>query len=94
MRMLMMIVNSKVREELEILLRHEGVKGFTELPEVHGMGASGARMGSAVHPEISSMIMVLLEATELQRLITAIHEYCDDCRQHIHMVHWPVEEVA
>lgn len=93
MRMLMIILNSKVREEMEILLKREGVEGFTEVPDVLGLGSTGARMGSAVHPETSSMIMVLVDDTKLKALLTAINEYCSDCQQHIKMVHWPVEVV-
>ncbi|MBU0690763.1 hypothetical protein KKH18_03010 [bacterium] len=93
MRMLMIILNSKVREEMEILLQREGVEGFTEVPDVLGLGSTGARMGSAVHPETSSMIMVLLEEAKLNKLLSTIDEYCTDCQQHIKMVHWPVETV-
>ncbi len=93
MRMLMIILNSQVREEMEILLRREGVEGYTEVPDVLGIGTTGARMGSAVHPETSSMIMVLLEESKLEALLNTIDEYCTDCKQHIKMVHWPVETV-
>ncbi|MBU1638605.1 hypothetical protein KKC97_13160 [bacterium] len=93
MRMLMIILNSKVREEMEILLQREGVEGFTEVPDVLGLGSTGARMGSAVHPETSSMIMVLLEEAKLNKLLSTIDEYCTDCQQHIKMVHWQVETV-
>ena len=93
MQMLMIILNSKVREEMEILLQHEGVQGFTEVPDVLGLGTTGARMGSAVHPETSSMIMVLIEKSKLADLLKTINEYCSDCQQHIKMVHWPVETV-
>jgi hypothetical protein len=92
MRMLMMIANSKVREELEILLRREGVQGYTEVPEVLGVGSTGTRMGSAVYPETSSMIMVLIEETRLKKLLVSIREHCEECAEHIRMVYWPVEE--
>jgi len=93
MRMLMIILNSKVREEMEILLRREGVDGYTEIPDVLGLGTSGARMGSAVHPETSSMIMVLLEELKLEKLLKTIEDYCSECRQHVKMVHWQVDAV-
>lgn len=93
MRMLMIILNTQVREELEILLRREGVEGYTEIPDVLGLGSTGARMGSAVHPETSSMIMVLLEEPKLEKLLRTIDEYCAECKQHLKMVHWAVEAV-
>jgi nitrogen regulatory protein PII len=94
MRILMIILNSKVREEMEILLKREGIEGYTEIPDVRGVGSTGVRMGSAVHPETSSVIMVLLEDEQLGELLKTIREYCSDCQQHIKMVHWPVDTVA
>ena len=93
MRMLMIILNSEVREEMEILLKREGVEGYTEIPDVRGYGSTGPRMGSAVHPETSSVIMVLLEDTKLTELLKTIDSYCTSCKQHVKIVHWPVETV-
>jgi nitrogen regulatory protein PII len=91
MKMLMIIANSKVREELEILLKREGVTGYTEVPDVHGLGSSGPRMGSVVHPDTSSMILVLLEDAKVKQLTQTIRDYCSDCAEHIRIAHWPVE---
>jgi len=91
MKMLMIIANSKVREELESLLKQEGVTGYTEIPEVHGLGSSGPRMGSAIAPDTSSMILVLLEDEKVATLIKSIREYCTDCAEHLRIAHWPVD---
>lgn len=91
MKMLMIIANSKIREELEVLLSREGLTGYTEIPEVHGVGTTGARMGSAVHPDTSSMILVLLKDEEVASLIKTIQGFCTGCQEHLRIAHWPVE---
>jgi hypothetical protein len=90
MEMLMMIVDSSVREELEVFLTKEGVKGYSEIPEVHGLGKSGPRMGSAAYPGTSSMILAMIESQLIEKLTERLKEYCSQCHERIHLVHWPV----
>ncbi len=61
MKMLMIIVESHCREELEVLLQRKGITGYTEIPGTHGIGASGVRMGSSAHPETSSIFFTVVE---------------------------------
>ena len=90
MKMLMAIIDGRRKEELEILLRREGVAGFTEIPDVHGFGSSGERMDSAVHPGTSAVVLVLLEAARLEGVTAALREYCAECSEHIRLLHWDV----
>lgn len=90
MEMLMLIVDSTVREELEIFLTREGVHGYTEIPEAHGLGLTGPRMGSAAYPATSSVILTMIEPLLLDRLTVRLKEYCGECHERIHLVHWPV----
>ena len=41
MKLLMIIVESHCREELEVLLQRKGITGYTEIPGAHGVGRSG-----------------------------------------------------
>jgi hypothetical protein len=91
MEMMMMIVDSSVREELEVFLTKEGVQGYSEIPEVHGVGKSGPRMGSAAYPGTSSMIFAMVESSLVARLAERLKEYCSECHERIHLVHWPVD---
>jgi len=94
MRMLMIITKSEVREELEVILRREHVEGFTEIPDTVGAGTTGPRMGSAVHPGTSTVIFAILEDSEAHRLIDKILGYCEHCREHLKISHWPVDVVG
>jgi hypothetical protein len=90
MDMLMMIVDSSVREELEVFLTKEGVRGYSEIPEIHGLGKTGPRMGSAAYPGTSSMIFAMVDSSLVARLSERMKEYCSECHEQIHLVHWPV----
>ena len=56
MKLLMIIVESKYKEELEVLLNRNHVLGYTEIPQAHGVGTTGVRMGSRAFPDTSSII--------------------------------------
>ena len=68
MKLLMIIVDSQHREELEVLLRRNKVPGYTEIPGVHGVGGSGVRMGSRAHPKTSSMFFSVLPDAQVRQL--------------------------
>jgi hypothetical protein len=90
MKMLMAIIDSEKKEELELLLKREGVTGFTEIPNANGFGSTGFKMSSAAFPGSSAVIYALLEEEQLQRIVSMIQGYCTECRQHMRLLHWDV----
>jgi len=90
MKMLMAIIDDRRKEELELLLQREGVTGWSEIPHVRGTGGTGPRLGSAAFPGASAMIQVLVEDERLPLLVGVIKSYCDQCREHIKLLHWDV----
>lgn len=93
MKLLMIIVDSPCREELEALFQRVGVTGYTEIPEVHGVGKSGVRMGSGAFPATSSLFFTIIEADKIQILKDAMKIYCGAYERQMRMVQWGVEEV-
>jgi hypothetical protein len=94
MKLLMIIVESHCREELEVLLQKNGVTAYSEIPNAHGVGATGVRMGSSAHPKTSSIFFTVLEADQVQPLKETICSYCDACGKQMRMIQWTVEEVV
>ena len=94
MKLLMIIVESHCREELEVLLQREGVTGYTEIPNAHGIGESGVRMGSRAHPQTSSIFFTVVEEGQVDNLKETICSFCDASEKKMHMIQWGVEEVA
>ena len=93
MKMLMIVVDSTKREELEVVLEQAGVVGYTEIPQAAGRGATGPRLGSRAFPRTSAVIFSVLSAEALARLTTRVREFCDSCGERLKMVAWDVEEV-
>ncbi len=94
MKLLMIIVDSECREELEVLLRREGVTGYSEIPNAHGVGETGVRMGSGAHPKTSSIFFTVVEAAHVEALKKTLRSYCDAGASHMKMIQWAVEEVV
>ena len=94
MKLLMIIVESHCREELEVLLQREGITGYSEIPGAHGVGASGVRMGSGAHPETSSIFFTVVEDDQVTGLKKTIGSFCDASDKKMRMIQWAVEDVA
>ena len=94
MKLLMIIVDTGCREEVEVLFQHNGVTGYSEIPSAHGVGASGVRMGSSAHPKTSSIFFTVVAADQVAPLKKALCAYCDACEKDMRMIQWGVEEVA
>ena len=93
MRMLMMVVDDGKKEELEVLLRKAGVPGWTEIPGVRGMGATGPRLGSAAFPKTSAVLFTIVEDERARTLTDEIKTYCVECGERLRIVSWAVEEL-
>ena len=93
MKLLMIIVDSVHKEELEVLLNRNQVLGYTEIPQAHGSGTSGLRMGSRAFPKTSSIIFTVLPADQVEKLRSDIEVYCEACMKKMKMIVWSVEEV-
>lgn len=93
MKMLMMIVESNYKEQLEVLLNEHDIVGYTEIPRVFGSGSTGTRMGSRAFPKTSSVIFTVLGDDEADKLAASIKQYCEACAQHMHMIVWHAEKV-
>lgn len=94
MKLLMIVVDSKCREELEVLFKKVGVAGYTEIPEVHGVGESGIRMGSGAFPKTSSLFFTIVAPEKVNELKEAVNRFCGAFDRHMKMVQWGVEEVV
>ncbi len=94
MRLMMIVVDAELREEVEILLRKAGAHGYTELGPAIGWGETGLRLGSGAFPETSTVLFSVLdpEAEAQVRIALAGFEQGDERR--VRAYAWPVEELA
>lgn len=92
-KLLMIIVESRYKEELEVLLNRNEVVGYTEIPQVHGVGESGVRMGSRAFPKTSSILFTVIPADRLDPLVDDIERYCEACMKKMKLIVWGVDQV-
>jgi hypothetical protein len=93
LRMLMLIVKNEHKEKVEATLTERRVFGYTEIPTVYGLGATGMRLGSRAFPETSSIIFTVVEKEKVDEMLAAIDESCSDCRAAMRMIVWDVERM-
>jgi hypothetical protein len=91
MEMLVVFAKAELREEIELLLTKQGVPGSPRLPMPMARGPSGVRMGSAVHPKTSVMVMMVVETEMRKQIVDLMKEYQKECNCHVSCVYWPVE---
>lgn len=94
MKLLMIVIDTECREELEVMFKRMQVTGYTEIPSVHGVGVTGIRMGSGAFPKTSSLFFTVVEAGKVKELKEALSSYCDDCERHMKMIQWSIDEVV
>ena len=94
MKLLMIIVDTHCREELEVLLQRNGVLAYSEIPNAHGVGQSGVRMGSRAHPKTSSIFFTVVEPDLVIPLKEGLCAYCKACERNMKMIQWGVEEIV
>ena len=91
MKMLMIIIDERKKEELEIFLERSGVEGYTEIPRALGVGASGRRLGSSAFPRTSAVLFTMLSEEALARLMRGVDDFCATCGEKLRTVSWDVE---
>jgi hypothetical protein len=92
--MLMIIVESSHRDQVEAALSQHQVVGYTEIPTVFGVGSSGIRLGSSAFPESSSIIFSVVEDGQADKLLEAVDRSCADCRRAMRMIVWSVDRMV
>jgi hypothetical protein len=94
MKLLMIIVESEHKEELEVLLNRHNIVGYSEIPQAHGRGETGFRMGSRAFPKTSSIFFTVIPASSIEPLKADIERYCAACLKRMKMVVWGVEQIV
>ena len=63
MKMVLMIVDASLADDIKQMLRECDAPGYSELPEVLGKGETGKKLGSRAFPGSSTLFMVALDET-------------------------------
>lgn len=94
MKMLMVVVDERCKEELEIRLTRAGVVGYTEIPRAFGMGTTDPRLGSRAFPGTSAVVFSLVDENDVEAVRGEVGDLCETHDSPMHLVAWEVEDLA
>ena len=98
MKLLMIILDESVKDEVESVLERHGVNGYTEIPMVLGEGLSGKKLSSRLHPGANSIVFTIIDDDKLVEIRAALLATCSGrasdpgCPKPIHIAILKVEE--
>jgi len=70
--MLFLVTDSEYEPHCLNMMREKGISGYTVIPDVSGVGKSGAKMGDRVHPGASVLIMSAVEDGSVPDIMSCI----------------------
>ena len=65
MKAFLVLTDVQVLREFELAFRAERSRGFTVVPILAGMGRTGLKAGTRVHPGASGMLLTVVEESEV-----------------------------
>ena len=98
MKLLMIILDETVRDEVEAVLEKSGASGYTEIPMVLGEGLTGKRLSSRLHPGANSIVLSIVDDELLDAVRAALLATCTGrannpgCPKPIHVAVLNVEQ--
>jgi hypothetical protein len=100
MKLIMIIVDGRWRDEVEEILAEQRATGFTELPMALGEGRSGKRLASRLHPGANTVVFTVVEADRAGPIKEELLKRCDPSAENdekdsrLRVVIMPVEDFA
>jgi len=80
MKMLFLVTDSEYEPHCLKMMREKGIVGYTVVPDVSGVGKSGAKMGDRVHPGASVLIMSAVEDSAVDGIMACISQCVKDAK--------------
>ena len=75
MKMLMIVCPENRQEEVRAIIAKHEVRGYSEIQNVLGEGATGKHLGTHVWPGKSVLVFTVVAAAKKDELIQALQEY-------------------
>lgn len=68
MKMFFIIYSTDIDRQILITIKQAGCKNYTKLENIVGVGASGAKLGTAIGPGTNKIILMLVEDAQVKDL--------------------------
>ena len=75
MKMLMIVCPENRQEEVRAIIARHDVRGYSEIQNVLGEGATGKHLGTHVWPGKSALVFTVVASAKKDELVQALKEY-------------------
>ena len=72
MKLLMIVADTALDEEIRAILHAEGLSGYSEIPDVLGSGTTGEKRGSRAFPGANNMYLTVASTTQIERIVNTL----------------------
>ncbi|NLF93253.1 MAG: hypothetical protein GX564_05135 [Oligosphaeraceae bacterium] len=97
LKMLIIVYNISIQEEVMDLLEAQGVTCFTQWPRLVGRGVTtGPRLDNDVWPGANAAVMTVVEEEQAGKLMLAVQAFRDEIGEHegVKAFQLPVEKMT
>lgn len=72
MKLLMIVADTALDEQVRAVLQAEGLSGYSEIPDVLGAGTTGKKRGSRAFPGVNNMYFTVGRSEQIGRIVDAL----------------------
>jgi nitrogen regulatory protein PII len=95
MKLVMIMYNEAINDEVESLLEQNSVDGFTKWTKVYGKGrTSGPHLGTHIWPKVNNVLAVVTEERAADKIVQDIRELRKRlAKEGVKAFMWEIDEV-
>jgi nitrogen regulatory protein PII len=96
MKLVMIIYNEAINDEVESLLEQNGIDVFTKWTKVYGKGrTSGPHLGTHIWPKANNVLAVVTEETAAGKILQDIRELKKRlAKEGVKAFMWEIEDIT
>ena len=76
-KMVMLIIEEGIREDVEKIMKKQGIDHWTVWARIEGRGETGPKHGDPIWPGLNEVFMIAMEEEKLEHLVVKLHALRD-----------------
>lgn len=74
MRMVYLIYNSGIDDDINDILQRLNITGYTKILVAHGSGGTGRKLGTAIWPGANNVLLMVMPEKQIEPLVAAVRQ--------------------
>jgi len=75
MKLVLLVFNFIYDDSIRAIMERQHLPGYTEVPQVFGMGESGRRFGTHAFPGHDTMILTVLPEPQMESFLSEVRQF-------------------